>query len=154
MLNIVQDGNIIGQTPAGSTVSLPNGNFVSPAIDGWTDGTYAFVAVPPPPPPTPEEILEAERRTMQLSFAQLLIGLVAEGWISEADGEGWLTGVLPPAVLATINLIPAEQRFAAKARAARPSVVLRTDPLVGMMAMAQGRSDAEIDAFFRAYASV
>ena len=98
--------------------------------------------------------LEAERAALQLSFAQLVIGLVSEGWISEADGEGWLGGTLPGAVLATINLLPADQRFAAKAKATRPSFVARMDPLVGMMAKAQGRSDDEIDAFFRKYVTV
>ena len=94
------------------------------------------------------------RAGMTLSFSQLLIGLVTEGWITEADGEGWLSGTLPPTVIATINLLPAENRFAAKARAARPSTVVRTDPLVEMMAMAQGRSPAEVDNFFRTYATV
>ena len=98
--------------------------------------------------------LEAERAALQLSFAQLVIGLVSENWISEADGEGWLAGTLPGTVLATINLLPADQRFAAKAKATRPSFVARMDPLVGMMAKAQGRSDDEIDAFFRKYATV
>lgn len=110
-------------------------------------------------PFTQEEVDEhlanrAPRSSMTLSFSQLLIGLVAEGWITEADGEGWLAGTLPPAVLATINLIPAENRFAAKTRALRPSYVARLDPLVVMMAMAQGRTEEEIDNFFLTYASV
>ena len=111
-------------------------------------------------PPTQAELddfararLEAQRSRMRLSFAQLLIGLVAEQWITEADGDGWLTGVLPPSVEATINLIPADQRFAARARAARPSEVMRLDPLVQRMALVQKRSDTEVDDFFRTYAS-
>lgn len=109
----------------------------------WTD-TGPLEIAPEPPAPVPASI----------TFAQLLIGLVSEQWITEADGEGWLAGVLPSAVLATINLLPKEQQFAAKARASRPSEVLRADPLVAMMAMAQGRTDAEIDDFFRKYAGV
>lgn len=151
MLNLIKEGEIIGTLPTGGWLDLPNGDRVSPAVDGWTDGEYSLVAVPPEPEPSIAEILAEERSRMTLSFAQLIIGLVAESWITEADGEGWLQGVLPPSVLATINLIPADQRFAAKAKASRPSVVERTDPLVGMMAMAQGRSDAELDAFFRTY---
>lgn len=121
------------------------------AVLGALPEVFATINAPVELPPSPEEAIFKERSRMTLSFAQLVIGLVAEGWITEADGEGWLQGVLPPSVLATINLIPADQRFAAKAKASRPSVVERTDPLVGMMAMAQGKTDAEIDAFFRTY---
>lgn len=98
---------------------------------------------------------EAHARAGQsLSFAQLLIGLVAEGWISESDGEAWLSGVLPAAVLAVIATLPQGQRFAAKARAARPSTVERLDPLVAALAGAQGKTDADLDAFFTTYAAV
>lgn len=106
------------------------------------DGTFS--APPPAPAPVPASI----------SFAQLLIGLVAEKWISEADGEGWLTGTLPAAVTAVIAALPVEQQFAAKARALRPSEVLRSDPLVAAMGAAAGKTSAEIDAFFRKYAGV
>ena len=89
-----------------------------------------------------------------LSFAQLLIGLVAEQWITEADGNGWLTGTLPFAVLTVIDSLPEAQRFAAKARALRPSEVLRADALVSAMGVAAGKTEAEIDTFFRTYAQV
>ena len=89
-----------------------------------------------------------------ITFAQLLIGLVAEGWVTEAEGDGWLTGTLPPAVLAVINTLPEQQRFAAKARALRPSEVLRADPLVAALGAASGKTEAQIDAFFTTYAGV
>ena len=89
-----------------------------------------------------------------LSFAQLLIGLVAEQWITEADGNGWLTGTLPFAVLTVIDSLPEGQRFATKARALRPSEVLRNDPLVTAMGTAAGKTTAEIDTFFQTYAGV
>lgn len=106
------------------------------------DGTFS--APPPAPDPVPASI----------TFAQLLIGLVAEGWITEAEGEGWLTGTLPAAVVAVINTLPADQRFAAKARALRPSEVLRADPLVAAMAAAAGKTEAQLDDFFRTYSEV
>lgn len=154
MLLLMKNGSVVGSAFEGGWVTLPDGTTFSPAAAGWTDGEYSLEVEPPPPAPTPEEILAQERASMQLSFAQLIIGLVTEGWITEPDGQGWLVGTLPPAVLATINLLPAGQQFAAKAKATRPSVVLRLDPLVEMMALAQGRSPSEIDAFFRTYASV
>lgn len=110
--------------------------------------------LPPAPEPTPEEMLEAARAAMQLSFAQLLIGLVTEGWITEPEGDAWLAGQLPDAVIALISTLPVEQRFAAKARAARPSIILRADSLVNALAGAQGKSPEELDAFFIKYTAV
>jgi len=149
MLNLTKDGDVIKPVYAGTQFSLPNGDVVSPAYAGWSNGEYALVEAPiePAPDPGPEPV------PVSMSFAQLMIGLVAEQWITEEDGRLWLTGTLPPQVISTISLIPAEQRFAATAKATRPSVVNRADPLVQMMALAQGRSDAELDDFFRAYAS-
>lgn len=121
--------------------------------EGWMDGTNASVGwtyedgvfVPPPPEPLP---------VPDLTFAQLLIGLVTEGWITEAEGEAWLGGILPDPVLALISTLPAEQQFAAKARAIRPSTVVRSDPLVSLLGQAQGKTEAELDTFFRTYAQV
>lgn len=94
------------------------------------------------------------RADMKLSFAQLLIGLVSEGWITEAEGEAWLAGTLPGTVLLVIDGLPADQRFPAKARALRPSEVLRLDPMVIGMGTAAGKTDVEIDAFFTTYSAV
>lgn len=91
---------------------------------------------------------------VRLTFAQLLIGLVAEGWISEADGDGWLAGTLPAPVLAVIGMLPLQARFPAKARAIRPSEVLRRDPLVEMLAAAQGKTPEQLDTFFATYSQV
>jgi hypothetical protein len=154
MLNLKQNGTILFAVPEGGWVTLPDGRNVSPAADGWTDGEYSLELIPPPPAPTPEEILAAERAAMRLSFAQLMIGLVTEAWITEAEGEAWLAGTLPMAVLLVIDGLPVEQRFAAKARALRPSEVLRNDPLVAAMGTAAGKTSAEVDTFFRDYATV
>ena len=91
--------------------------------------------------------------TPNLSFAQLLIGLVTEEWITEAEGGGWLVGTLPAPVLAVIAALPSNQQFAAKARAIRPSSIVRADPLVASLAAAEGKTSAEIDAFFTTYAA-
>jgi hypothetical protein len=99
-------------------------------------------------PPVPPVVIP------NLSFAQLLIGLVTEGWITEAEGEGWLVGTLPAAVLTVIGTLPTNQQFAAKARASRPSDVKRADPLVAALAAAEGKSPDQIDEFFLTYAAV
>lgn len=136
------------EAPAGATVvpQRPGPAYVWSAGDWQLDETLAAQIA--------ADQLAVQRAAMRLSFAQLLIGLVTEQWITEADGEGWLTGTLPAAVTAVINSLPEGQRFAAKARALRPSEVLRADPLVAAMGLAAGKTEAEIDTFFRTYAQV
>lgn len=145
------------------------------ALEDMQDGEVAIPVVQDPDPPLaaderlwgPEyEVLGDHVRAyclpvkadpselVRLTFAQLLIGLVAEGWISEADGEGWLGGTLPGPVIALIGSLPAEQQFPAKARALRPSEVLRNDPMVVMLGALQGKTPAELDAFFVKYSQV
>ena len=85
-----------------------------------------------------------------ITFAQLLIGLVSAGWITQAEGEAWLVGTLPAPVLALIDTLPEGHRFAACARAIRPSEVMRSDPLVVALAAGQGKTAGEMDEFFRA----
>lgn len=89
-----------------------------------------------------------------LTFPQLLIGLVAEGWITEAEGEDWLSGTLPASVLSVIAQLPPEQRFAAKARTLRPTIIDPSERLVGMLVDQEGKTPEDMDAFFRTYAQV
>jgi hypothetical protein len=89
-----------------------------------------------------------------ITFRQLLIGLVAEGWISEAEGDAWLTGTIPAAASALVASLPAGERFAARASIIRPSVILRADPLVAALAAAESKTSAELDTFFITYAQV
>jgi hypothetical protein len=101
-----------------------------------------------PPPPPPEESEPQDPLIPSITFAQLLIALVAAGWITEAEGEAWLVGTLPAPVNALIASLLPNQRFAARARAVAPSVVLRNDPLVVALGTAQGKTSAELDQFF------
>jgi len=114
-------------------------------IETIRDMTPEEIAALPEPQPAP---------VPDLSFAQLMIGLVSECWITEAEGEAWLTGTLPAPVLALIGTLPAGQQFPAKARALRPTVVERTDPLVSALGAAQGKTAAQLDTFFRTYAAI
>jgi hypothetical protein len=119
------------------------GKMIVPGNDGVP------VAVDQPPASAAEV-----RAQMRLSFAQLLIGLDAEAWITTAEADAWLTGTLPAPVTALIVTLPAPQQFPARARALRPTVVERADPLVGLLAAAQGKTDADLDTFFLTYAQV
>lgn len=97
-------------------------------------GAYA-----PPPQSTPQSI----------SFIQLISGLVSLGWISAAEGEAWFrAGKLPQTAEAVIQSLPGDQRFAARIRMTRPSVVNRDDGLVRALAQAAGKTPTEMDAFF------
>lgn len=154
MLNLTQDGEIIAAVAPGSQFTLPNGDVVSPAYIGWSSGEYMLVQSPAggqPPEPTLEEIAQSQRQAMHLSFAQLLIGLVEESWITEAEGEAWLVGQLPEPVATLIASLPVEQRFPAKAKALRPFAVERLDPIVVAMGQAQGMTADDLDNFFRTY---
>jgi len=118
--------------------------FVRDAVTSWVAAANTVEVLLPAVAPVPQFI----------TFPQLLIGLVTEAWITEAEGEAWLAGTLPFAVLTVIDGLPEGQRFAAKARALRPSEVLRNDPLVASMGTAAGKTAAEIDTFFQTYAQV
>lgn len=108
-------------------------------------GPAAYVAPPPQPEPVPQS----------MTFAQLLIGLVTEQWITVEEGRAWRDRVaLPAQVQAVIDALPPEQQFAAETRALAPSEVLRMDPLVVSMGAAAGKTPEEIDDFFRTYAAV
>lgn len=128
-----EEAQIIAILDAGGEVSISNGAFV---IDKLSRDPVA-TEVP-----------------SQITFSQLLIGLVAEGWISEAEGEAWLTGTIPAAATTLINTLPSSQRFGAKARVLRPSVVLRSDSLVSSLSAAAGKDSTDLDNFFTTYSQV
>lgn len=96
----------------------------------------------------------AQQVVPNLTFAQLLIGLVSEQWITEAEGEDWLKGILPGTVEAVIAQLPPSQRFVAKARASRPTEVVREDPLVMALAAFAGKTPEQLDVFFQTYSQV
>jgi hypothetical protein len=148
-VDVVPD-HIRATYPAG-TIEVP----LQPSrLHTWVGGAWV--------PPTEAELaaqaaaeLDAARSQMQLSFAQLLIGLVTEAWITEAEGRAWRDRTaLPAAVVALIGTLPLDQQFAAETRALAPSVVLRTDPLVQSLAAAQGKTAEQIDDFFTTYSEV
>lgn len=89
-----------------------------------------------------------------LSFTQLLIGLVTESWITELEAEDWLKGILPAPILTLLDQLPVEQRLVVKIKATRPIEIVRADPLVSSLGVVQGKSEAELDDFFIKYAGI
>lgn len=90
-----------------------------------------------------------------ITFAQLLIGLVTEGWITADEGRAWRDRMaLPAPVQALIASLPEARQFAAETRAFAPSEVLRNDPLVQGLGAVTGKTAEQLDNFFRTYAQV
>jgi hypothetical protein len=143
--DIVERDDSYQVTIDGVTMHVPKapGNRHYTMVQGAIDLGEPVTQWVPPPPPVPE-----------LTFAQLLIGLVAEEWITQMEGEAWLAGTPPAAVETLISGLPVEQQFAARARAVRPSVVVRSDPLVIALATMEGKTSEQMDTFFRTYSQV
>ena len=109
----------------------------------WIDGAWTW---------DPEG---SARAALRLTPRQLFIGLAAEGWITEAEAiAAATTGALPSVAEGAIANLPATQALAARISWARLTVAERTDPLVELLRAAKGKSSAEVDAFFRQYASI
>jgi hypothetical protein len=104
---------------------------------------------------TAEEIAARARARMRLSFAQMMIGLVNEGWITPEEGRAWRDRVgLPPSAVALISSLPVEMQFAAETRALAASEILRSDPLVEALGAAESKTPEQLDQFFTTYAQV
>ena len=119
-----------------------------PSLDHhWLNGAWAYV----PPPPDPA----IARARMSLSRRQLLIGLASRGWItSEEAVAAATTGAMPTAVAAAVASLPAGDQVAARITWASMSVAQRLDPLVELLAIGQGVTPDEVDAFFTAFAQI
>ena len=141
----------IGEPSEAILATYPEGTVevsLKPSVDHEWNGSE-WVHTPPDP-----AIAAATNRAAipPLSFAQLLIGLVAMEWITEAEGLAWLKSEALPAEIETLIAgLPQEQQFATTARAMRMTVVERTDPLVDALAAVRGFSPEEIDQFFLAF---
>lgn len=163
MLNIDPntEGTIAGWFDPALKYRRPDGSLAYYPPRPSEHHTFDFAAEAWVDPRSPEQVeaqeaaaLQAEREGMSIGFAQLLIGLVSLGWITETEGEAWLDGTLPAAVSALIASLDPQDRFAAIARAKRPAAVRRLDPLVTALAAAQGRTDEQLDLFFRTFSTV
>jgi hypothetical protein len=145
--NIIQTYSGYRAIIDGQEWTIPNdsGNrFWQMVQDAIASGVEVTIEPPPPPP----------SNIPNLSFAQLIIGLVIEQWISRQEGEAWLQGILPAQVQMLISTLPEDQQFIALARASRPSVIMRDDPLVDALSALQQKTPEDIDQFFITYSGV
>ena len=119
---------------------------------GWRLDDGVWTAPPPvpapPPSPPPAPIVP------ELSFPQLLYGLVTEQWITPVEADAWLVQrVLPAPFNEIIAQMPDDQQILAKARALQPTEVIFTDPLVQQLGQLQNKTPEEMATFFRTYAA-
>lgn len=99
--------------------------------------------------------LSALRASMTMTRRQVIIGMVSEGLISEAEGIALAaTGAAPAAVEAMIATLPANEQAGARITLAAFTVAYRLDPMTAIFQQAGGMTDAQMDAFFTAYAAV
>lgn len=90
-----------------------------------------------------------------ISRRQIMTGLALAGWITEQEAiDALSTGARPAAVEAVISSLPEEDQFDALTKWIGFTEAYRTDPLVLALAAAEGKSEAEIDDFFRMCAAI
>jgi hypothetical protein len=104
-------------------------------------------------PLEPEPDMPSPMPITQLSFAQMVGGLVTEGWITKAEGKAWYRGTLPAQVVNLISALPEEEQIFAEGRAVQPTYVSITDPLVQGLAASYDKAD-ELPLFFETYGRV
>jgi len=107
---------------------------------GWRwDGT-AFSPPLSEPPPVPAAITRL----------QLILGMTDAGLITPAEGVAAAAGnAIPSVVESVFASLPAAQATSARIRWSAMTEVERLNPLVAAVASAAGKTDAEMDQFFR-----
>jgi hypothetical protein len=119
------------------------GDDENPIGHAWSDGEWIA------PPPAPEQV------PFSVTRRQILTGLAQVGWITEQEAlDAITTGARPDAVDAVINSLPEDERFHARMKWAGFTEAYRDDPLVLALATAEGKTDADLDDFFRLCAAI
>lgn len=103
-------------------------------------GDWSSPPAAPAPAPAPDSI----------SRLQLLLGMISAGLITPAEGVAAAAGAaIPAAVEAVFGSLPASEATSARIRWSAMTEVERANPLVAAVAMAAGKSPADIDQYFR-----
>lgn len=99
--------------------------------------------------------MAALRASMTLTRRQVIIGMVASGFITEAEGIAMAaTGAAPASVEALIAAMPPGEQSAARITLAAFTTAYRADALVEMFKSAGGLTDEQMDEFFATFAAV
>lgn len=118
--------------------------------NGWSGRADALppgvtpAAYEPPPEPVPATITPR----------QLILGLLSDGHITEAEAEAWTQGTLPAAVETVLATLPATEAVVARISLRTMREVRRDDPLTATIAAHAGIDDAGVDDAFRRWAAL
>ena len=85
MLNLMNNGVILGTFAEGAWFTMPNGDVISPAYEGWTKGDYSLVAAASLPPTK-----EQQELARQLAYTQEADPLFFKWQAGEGTEEEWL----------------------------------------------------------------
>jgi hypothetical protein len=146
-----ENGAIVNrvEVDADSEWSPPEG---CTTVDGSTfniGGTYINgVYTPPPQPAAPPAPIPT------ISDRQFFQQLAIEGIISQDEALASNAAVIPAPLLNIINAMPADQQFAAKMIVSGATTFERGNPMTIAIGTAYGMTSDQIDAFFRAAASL
>ncbi|MDP1669638.1 hypothetical protein [Phaeovulum sp.] len=162
MLELRDNGKLVQMVAEGGWVTLPNGDRLSPALAGWSNGDgLSLVAAPEPTTeggalPLPEPTAEERRGALPaLSRRQVFIGLVASGLATAQEVLAIsASGTVPAVIEAAFAATPEPQQSYARITFAEFTVAQRLDPTTLLLQAAGGLSDAELDAFFVEFAKV
>jgi hypothetical protein len=90
-----------------------------------------------------------KRQEKIISDRQFFQALALQGKISEAEAEAAVaTGVIPAAMDAVVQSLPANQRFAAKMNLKGATQFHNKHAMVAAFAQSQGMTDADVDALW------
>lgn len=144
---IIENGIVTNVIEAGPDFEIPGKQIVDAgdAGIGWSYSGGVFTAPEPTPAPVPASVT---RR-------QILTGLAVVGWITEQEALAALTvGATPAAVDAVIAALPADQQFATRMKWAGFQSAFRDDEMVAALAALEGKTNLEVDGFFRLCAGI
>lgn len=129
---------------------IVNGHHIE-LIDGVPTRVWETEPVPlPPPAPAPEAYVPRI-----ISKRQFLIAAWQSGLITEAEALAAASnGALPAAIAVALTSLPADQQVAFKITWAAMVQVDRDNAFVPVMAAVFGKSDEDIDQFFREAAAL
>ena len=146
-LKIDQEGVVLAG--AVSNVLMDGFTQVAPEIEiiarGYRSGRCRLISGAIEPRDVPDPIIVPEEISDRQFFQQLAV----DAEITEEEAEDAVaSGTVPAALLAVVNQLPADQRFAARMFLKGATVFKRSHPMTAVIAAAKGWSSSRVDALW------